>query len=128
MYSTVPAATEFKTNLGFNRYDIIMRKEQSVLIRIMKVFASENIATTQYFWGIELIYIFLNINQQQKVMKIGIKKKTTENNTKELKDKKQQKKILIVHLLGLILIKRFLHNHIKKSPKKLLTDKTSKRI
>ena len=75
MYSTVPAATEFKTNLGFNRYDIIMRKEQSVLIRIMKVFASENIATTQYFWGIELIYIFLNINQQQKVMKIGIKKK-----------------------------------------------------
>lgn len=74
MYSTVPAATEFKTNFGFNRYDIIMRKEQSVLIRIMKVFASENIATTQYFWGIELIYIFLNINQQQKVMKIGIKK------------------------------------------------------
>ena len=56
------------------------------------------------------------------------KKKKTENNTKELKDKKQQKKILIVHLLGLILIKRFLHNHIKKSPKKSLTGKTSKRI
>ena len=75
MYSTVPAATEFKTNLGFNTYDIIMRKEQSVLIRIMKVFASENIATTQYFWGTELICIFLSINQQQKVMKIGTQKK-----------------------------------------------------
>ena len=128
MYSTVPAATEFKTKLGFNTYDTIMRKEQSVLIRIMRVFASENIATTLCFWGTELICIFLSINQQQKLMKIGKKKKKTENNTKELKDKKQQKKILIVHLLGLILIKRFLHNHIKKSPKKSLTDKTSKRI
>ena len=62
MYSTVPAATEFKTKLGFNTYDTIMRKEQSVLIRIMRVFASENIATTLCFWGTELIYIFLSIN------------------------------------------------------------------
>ena len=38
-----PEAIELKTRLGFNEHDLIMTKEQSVLTKIMKVFASEEI-------------------------------------------------------------------------------------
>ena len=44
-----PTAIEFRTKLGFNQNDIIMTKQQSVLTRIMKIFASKKIATTLYF-------------------------------------------------------------------------------
>ena len=45
MYCRVstPEAFEFKLRLGFNQHDLIMTKEQSVLTKIMKVFASEEI-------------------------------------------------------------------------------------
>ena len=43
MYPTVLTAAEFKTKLGFNPYDPIMRQKQAVLTQIMKVFASEEI-------------------------------------------------------------------------------------
>ena len=47
------------------QHDIIMTKEQSVLTRIMKIFASKkNIAITLLFWAMKLIYIFLSINYQ----------------------------------------------------------------
>ena len=36
-----PAAIKFSTNLGFNQHELIMTKEQSVLTRITKVFASK---------------------------------------------------------------------------------------
>ena len=36
-------AIEFKTRLRFNQHDLIMRKEQSVLTKIRKVFANEEI-------------------------------------------------------------------------------------
>ena len=36
-------AIEFKTRLRFNQHDLIMRKEQSVLTTIRKVFANEEI-------------------------------------------------------------------------------------
>ena len=36
-------AIEFKTRLGFNQYDVIMKRKQSVLTIIIKVFASEKI-------------------------------------------------------------------------------------
>ena len=46
-----PAAIEFRSTLGFKQNDVIMTKEQSILTKIMKVFASEkkNIATTFCF-------------------------------------------------------------------------------
>ena len=40
---STPEALEFKIRLGFNPHDLIMAKEQSVLTKIMKVFASEEI-------------------------------------------------------------------------------------
>ena len=38
---SIPEAIEFKTRLGFNQHDLTMIKEQSVLTKIIKVFASE---------------------------------------------------------------------------------------
>ena len=52
---------------------------------------------------IDLTFIFLNINQQWKLMKNDRK---TEINTKKLKDKRQYEKNMIVNLLGLILMKK----------------------
>ena len=44
MHSRVstPKAIEFRSKLGFNQYDIILTKEQSVLKSIMDVFEGEN--------------------------------------------------------------------------------------
>ena len=53
------------------------------------------------FQDINLVSIFLNLNQQYKIMKKDTK---TEINTKKLKYKKQQKNNLIVNLLELILM------------------------
>ena len=38
-----PTAIGFRSKLGFNQTDLIMTKEQSVLIKVMKVFCSEEI-------------------------------------------------------------------------------------
>ena len=40
---STPEAIEFKSRLEFNQHDLIMAKEQSVLTKIIKVFASEEI-------------------------------------------------------------------------------------
>ena len=47
---STPKAIEFRSKLGFKQHDIIMTKEQSILTKIMKVFAKEkNIIATFYF-------------------------------------------------------------------------------
>ena len=38
-----PTAIKFRTTLRFNQHDLLMTKEQSVLTKIMKVFASGEI-------------------------------------------------------------------------------------
>ena len=43
MNCLVPTADEFRTRLGFNQYDIMINKEQSVLTKIKKLFATEKI-------------------------------------------------------------------------------------
>ena len=37
MYSTVPKAVQFKTKLLFNPYDPIIKKEQSVLTKLLEL-------------------------------------------------------------------------------------------
>ena len=40
---TTPTVIEFRSKLGFKQYDLIMTKEQSVVMRITKIFAREEI-------------------------------------------------------------------------------------
>ena len=43
MHCKAPKEIDFKSELGFNHFDLIMTKEQSVLTKTMKVFAVEKI-------------------------------------------------------------------------------------
>ena len=72
---STPETTEFKTRLGFNQHDLIMTKEQSVLAKISKIFANEEILLRHSVLTTKFIYTFLSIDQQWKLMKKGIKKK-----------------------------------------------------
>ena len=49
-----PTAIEFRTKLGFNQNDIIMTKQQSVLTRIMKIFASKKILLKHFILGYKI--------------------------------------------------------------------------
>ena len=48
MDSRTTTTIEFSTKLGFNQHDLIMTKEQSVSIKIMKVFCSKKIISPQH--------------------------------------------------------------------------------
>ena len=38
-----PEAIEFRSKLGFNQHDVILNKEQSVILKITKLFSYEKI-------------------------------------------------------------------------------------
>ena len=48
MDSRTATAVEFRTKLGFNQYDAILIKEQSVLTKIMKVVSGEKMLLQYY--------------------------------------------------------------------------------
>ena len=48
MGSRSPKAIEFRSKLGFNQYDITLKKESSVLKSIMDTFEGENMETQYY--------------------------------------------------------------------------------
>ena len=125
---STPEATEFKTRLGFNQHDLIMTKEQSVLAKISKIFANEEILLQHSVLTTKFIYTFLSIDQQQKLMKKGIKKKS---NRKKLvcefiRINPYRKDFDLYVEIGKI------YNHIKELTKSLtkesLIDKISKRL
>ena len=60
--SVTPKAIEFRSKLGFKQHDIILSKEQSMLIRIKQIFASKRNCYNIVSWTLELIYTFLIIN------------------------------------------------------------------
>ena len=79
MYSTVSAAVEFKTKLVSNLYDPITKKEQPVLTKIRKVFASEVTWLQHYASGYKIDLYFPK-------HKLAIE--IDETYTKKLKDKR----------------------------------------
>ena len=80
MQSIKPEATEFRSTLGFKQHDIILSKEQSVMPKITKLFSNEKILL-----GMELICIFLSIDQLQNLMKKDTLTEMKENKIKEKK-------------------------------------------
>ena len=53
-----PKAIGFRSGLGFNQYDITLRKESSVLKPIMDTFEGENMETQFYVLGYGIILYF----------------------------------------------------------------------
>ena len=60
---TTPAVN-FRTRLGFNQHDPIMTQEQSILLKIVTVFAAEEIILQHNLLGYRIDHIFPNINYQ----------------------------------------------------------------
>ena len=73
----MPTAIEFRSKLRFNQHHLIITKKQSLLTRTMEIFPSEKIYRKK---SIELICIFLSINQQYKLMKKDAKTEMKEKN------------------------------------------------
>ena len=91
----------FKRNLGFRLHDVINTKEQTVLKSIIDAFEGEGMQ--KVFQATGLIFTFIKTNLQLKLMNQDM---LTETLVMKLKDKKRQKKNLIVCLLELILMKK----------------------
>ena len=59
---------KFESNLGFNLYDVINNKEQTVLKSIKNVFEGENMKFNTVAQATESIFIFMTTGLQQKLM------------------------------------------------------------
>ena len=105
MHCRAPESCKVKRSLGFKPHDVINCKEQTVLESIKDGFKGEKMQTQYSVLGYKLIFIFMDINWQQKLMNQFI---MIEMLTMKYKDKKQQKKNLTVFLLELILMKKIL--------------------
>ena len=66
---STPEAIGFKSGLGFKQHDITLSKEQSVILKVTKLFSNEKGTATTVFQAIKFIFICPSINQQQKLMK-----------------------------------------------------------
>ena len=59
----VPTTVEFRTKLGFNKYDIMINKEQWVLTKKKRNYLrKKKYCYNILFWTIKLICIFLSVN------------------------------------------------------------------
>ena len=93
-------------NLGFRLHDVINTKEQTVLKSIKDAFEGGDMQTQFSVLGyrIDLYFTFININLQLKLINQDMLREILVMNVKE---KKREKKNLIVYLLELILMKIF---------------------
>ena len=107
---STPEAIEFKTRLGFNAHDLIMTKEQSILTKIMKVFASEEILLQHYVLSYKSNLYF---RKETLAIEIDEKGHNDRNINYEIKRQKEIEKNLIVKLLELILMENILMYMLK---------------
>lgn len=63
------AAPKFRKRFGFEQYDLILTKEESVLTKLMILFEEEQ-KPTQYYESGYMIFTFMSINLQKEFMKI----------------------------------------------------------
>ena len=88
MHCRTPDSCKFKRRLGFKLHDVIKCKEQTVLELIKDAFEGENMKTVSS--ATKLIFIFMSINQQQKLMNQVI---MIEILTMKLKDRAIEKEL-----------------------------------
>ena len=96
---------QFYKKIGFKLYDVINTKKQTIINSIKGTFEGEMYKLNIVIQAIGLIFDFMNISLQLALMNQEI---LTEILIMKLKDKKHQKKNLIVYLLELILTKKIL--------------------
>ena len=129
-----PTAIGFRSKLGFNQTDLIMTKEQSVLIKVMKVFCSEEILLQHFVLNRKIDLYF---PRHKLAIEVDEKGHKDRDKCKEIERKNSIKDILIVNLLELTLVKKKfdvyfqidkIYNHINKLSKKSLIGRVFKRL
>ena len=85
-----PKTIKFRSDLGFNQINLILKKEQSVVITLLKAFSQK---TSQKMKEQELTCIFPSINLLQKQTKRVI---LTEIKMKKKKKYKQKQKSILI--------------------------------
>ena len=105
MHCRAPESCKVKRSLGFKPHDVINCKEQTVLESIKDGFKGANMQTQHSVLGYKLIFIFMDINWQQKLMNQFI---MIEMLTMKYKD-----------YLNIFKAINQIHSHTKKSTKNL---------
>ena len=134
MHCRTPESCKCKRNLGFKLHDVINCKEQTVLESIKDAFEGENIQTQYTVIGYRIDLYFHEYKLAIKVDELG-------HNDRNI-DYEIQRQRAIEKELGCVFIRKNpdeenfnifrainkIHRYIKKSTKKSLTDKISKRL
>ena len=134
MHCRTPESCKFKRNLGFKLHDLINCKEQTVLESIKDAFEGEDMQTQYTVIGYRIDLYFHEYKLAIEVDELG-------HNDRNI-DYEIQRQRAIEKELGCVFIrinpdeKNFnifrainkIHRHIKKSTKKSLIDKISKRL
>ena len=132
MYSRVPTAVEFKTRLGFNPDDPIIRKEESLSTKIKKSFASKEILLQHSALSYRIDLYF---PKHKLAIEIDEKGHKDRNKYKEVERHKAIEKELGCKFIRINPDKKDfdmcvefgkIHDLIKKSSKKSLIEKISK--
>ena len=88
MNCRIPTAIECRTKLGFKQNDLIMTKEQLVLTRIMKVFATEKVIQQYFVLGYKIDLYFPKHKLAREVDEKGNKDRDEGNERQEVIEKK----------------------------------------
>ena len=84
MNCRVPTADKFRTKLGFNQYDIMIKTEPSILIKIMTLFSKEEILLQHYVLSYKIDIYFPKCKLAIEVDEKGHKdKKKCDENERE---------------------------------------------
>ena len=134
MHCRTPESCKFKRNLGFKLHDLINCKEQTVLESIKDAFEGEDMQTQYTVMGYRIDLYFHEYKLAIEVDELG-------HNDRNI-DYEIQRQRAIEKELGCVFIRinpdeeKFniftainkIHRHIKRSTKKSLIDKISKRL
>ena len=78
-----PKIIKFRSDLGFNQINLILKKEQSVVILLLKTFSAEKIKLQHKILENERVRIFMYFSEQKLVVEIDEKGHIDRNQNKE---------------------------------------------
>ena len=89
----------FRADLEFNQIILILKKEQSVVIALLKPFSAEKIKLQHKALKNERLRTYMYFSEHKCAVEIDEKEHPDRNQDKENKDKQRQKNILIANFL-----------------------------
>ena len=123
-----------KKNLGFKLYDVINTKEQTIINSIKDTFEGENIQTQYSVLGYRIDLYFHKYKLAIEVDELGHNDRNIDYEIQRQKALERELNCVFIRInpdekdFNIFKEINKIHRHIKKSPKKSLKDKISKRL